>query len=55
MSNNHKDRSYYRSMTDQELIEEAKRQSNELALVLAERLDDEINKPSQYVEHYLGR
>ena len=32
-----RDRGYYRMLSDLELYEEAERQSNELALVLAER------------------
>ena len=49
------DRNYFRMLFDEELIQKAKDDQNELALALAERLEELLAKPSRYVEHMLTR
>ena len=48
------DRNYLRMLFDAELIELSKELDDDLAIVLAERLQEVLDTPQRYVEH-LGR
>lgn len=50
----HMDRNYLRMLFDDELIELTKHIDDDLAIVLAERLQEVLDAPSRFVEH-LGR